>query len=41
MHPEWINNVNKLEKYPIGTIIGGVLDCFVRTAEGWYDCTQD
>ena len=41
MHPEWIDNVNKLKEYPIGTIIGGTLDCFVRTFEGWYDCTRE
>lgn len=41
MQFESINTPDDLEAMPIGTVIGGSIETYARTANGWCACTLE
>lgn len=41
MNFEPINTPNDLEAMPVGTLIGGFIELYVRTANGWCSLTLE
>lgn len=41
MQFESIKSPTDLENYPLGTVLGGSLETYVRTSSGWCACTLE
>lgn len=41
MQFESIKTPTDLENYPLGTVVGGSLETYVRTANSWCSCTLE